>query len=262
LKVYLADPGIRMRLLHLESGNLSLTEDYTEHVPPYAILSHTWGKDTEEVTFDDFKAGNYIDKTGYTKIRFCGEQAARDGLQYFWVDTCCINKSNLTELSEAINSMFRWYQDAVKCYVYLSDVSTRSGLLWEPKFRHSRWFTRAWTLQELIAPQSVEFFSQEGERLGDKGSLESLLHKITRIPVEVFQGKPVTELTIEERMLWAAKRTAKRKEDEAYSLLGIFGLHMPLIYGEGRENAFIRLEREIGERSKGMVYKFYKDLTY
>ncbi|PMD26604.1 hypothetical protein NA56DRAFT_654415 [Hyaloscypha hepaticicola] len=101
------------------------------------------------------------------------------------------------------------------------------------------------------SPRSVEFFSQENERLGDKGSLESLLHEITGIPVEVFQGKPLIELTIEERMQWVAKRTAKRKEDEAYSLLGIFDLHMPLIYGEGRENAFIRLEREIGEHSKG-----------
>jgi hypothetical protein len=260
---------MRMRLLRLESGNLSLTEDYTEHVPPYAILSHTWGKDIEEVTFDDFKEGNHTIKTGYTKIRFCGEQAARDGLQYFWVDTCCINKSNYTELSEAINSMFRWYQNAIKCYVYLSDVSTRSDTNelfsqsgWEPAFRHSRWFTRAWTLQELIAPRSVEFFSQEEERLGNKGSLESLLHEVTGIPVEVFQGKPLIELTIEERMQWAAKRTAKRKEDEAYSLLGIFDLHMPLIYGEGRENAFIRLERKIGEHSKGRVYKFHKDSTH
>ncbi|KAL5313277.1 hypothetical protein ACEPPN_019010 [Leptodophora sp. 'Broadleaf-Isolate-01'] len=243
-----------MRLLHLEnSGNLSLTEDYTENVPPYAILSHTWGKDTEEVTFDDFRAGTYTDKIGYRKIKFCGEQGARDGFRYFWVDTCCINKSNLPELSEAINSMFRWYQDAAKCYVYLSDVSKRSDAdepTWKSKFRHSRWFTRAWTLQELIAPHSVEFFSREEELLGDKGSLESLLHEITGIPVEVFRGKPLVELSVEKRMLWAAKRTAKRKEDEAYSLLGIFGLHMPLIYGEGRENAFIRLEREIGERSR------------
>jgi hypothetical protein len=134
--------------------------------------------------------------------------------------------------------------------------------LWEPEFRHSRWFTRAWTLQELIAPRSVEFFSQEDERLGDKGSLELLLHEITGIPVDVFQGKPLIELTIEERMRWAAKRIAKRKEDEAYSLLGIFDLHMPLIYGEGRENAFIWLEKKIGEHLKGRVYKFYKDLTY
>ncbi|KAL5316656.1 hypothetical protein ACEPPN_015705 [Leptodophora sp. 'Broadleaf-Isolate-01'] len=246
-----------MRLLYLQSGNLSLTEDYTEHVPPYAILSHTWGIDTEEVTFDDFRVGTYTDKIGYRKIKFCGEQATRDGFQYIWVDICCINKSNLTELSEAINSMFRWYQDAAKCYVYLSDVSKRynanepfSQSTWKSEFRHSRWFTRAWTLQELIAPKSVEFFSQEGARLGDKGSLESLLHEITGVSVEVLRGKPLIELTVQERMLWAANRTAKRKEDEAYALLGIFGLHMPMIYGEGRENAFIRLEREIGERSR------------
>ncbi|CZR50232.1 related to calcium-independent phospholipase A2 [Phialocephala subalpina] len=248
-----------MRLLQLESsGDFSLTEDYTEHVPLYAILSHTWGKDTEEVTFDDFRAGTYIGKTGYRKIQFCVEQAARDGLQYFWVDSCCINKSNHAELSEAINSMFSWYRDAAKCYVYLSDVSTRSNTnesfsrsLWKSEFRYSRWFTRAWTLQELIAPHSVEFFSREGERLGDKRSLEPSLHDITGIPVEVLRGNPLTQFSVEERMLWAAERTAKRKEDEAYCLLGIFGLHMPLIYGEGRENAFMRLEEEIGKRSKG-----------
>jgi len=248
-----------MRLLQLESsGNFSLTEDYTEHVPLYAILSHTWGKDTEEVNFDDFKAGTYKGKTGYRKIQFCGEQAARDGLQYFWVDSCCINKSNHTELSEAINSMFSWYGNAAKCYVYLSDVSTRSDTddsfspsLWKLAFRDSRWFTRAWTLQELIAPHSVEFFSREGERLGDKRSLELSIHEITRIPLEVFRGKPLTQLSVQERMQWAVNRTAKRKEDEAYSLLGIFGLHMPLIYGEGRENAFVRLQEEISRRLRG-----------
>jgi len=194
-----------MRLLQLESsGNFSLTEDYTEHVPLYAILSHTWGKDTEEVNFDDFKAGTYTGKTGYRKIQFCGEQAARDGLQYFWVDSCCINKSNHTELSEAINSMFSWYGNAAKCYVYLSDVSTRSDTddsfspsLWKLAFRDSRWFTRAWTLQELIAPHSVEFFSREGERLGNKRSLELSIHEITGIPLEVFRGKPLTQLSIQ-----------------------------------------------------------------
>ena len=258
-----------MRLLQLEkSGGFRLTEDYNEHVPPYAILSHTWGKDTEEVTFDDFTAGAYTDKTGYRKIQFCGEQAARDGLQYFWIDSCCINKPNHTELSEAINSMFSWYRNAVKCYVYLSDVSTRSDTdesfsrpLWKSEFRHSRWFTRAWTLQELIAPHSVEFFSREGERLGDKRSLEPSLHEITGIPVEVLRGNPLTRFSVEERMLWAAERTAKRKEDEAYCLLGIFDLHMPLIYGEGRENAFIRLEEEIGNRSKGESSKINNEFS-
>lgn len=253
-----------MRLLQLNSsGEFSLTEDYHEDVPQYAILSHTWGKDADEVTFDDFMTGaSMSNKTGYRKIQFCGEQAAKDGLQYFWVDTCCINKSNYTELSEAINSMFRWYRDAAKCYVYLSDVSTQSNTeesfsrsTWKSEFRHSRWFTRAWTLQELISPGSVEFFSREGERLGDKRSLEQSLHEITGIPIEVLRGNPLTQFSAENRMLWAVARTAKRKEDEAYCLLGIFDVYMPLIYGEGKENAFIRLKEQISKRSKGKFRK-------
>jgi hypothetical protein len=154
--------------------------------------------------------------------------------------------------------MFSWYRDAAKYYVYLSDISTRSDIeesfsrsLWKSAFRNSRWFTRAWTLQELIAPHSVEFFSQDSERLGDKRSLEISIHEITGIPVEVLRGKHLTQVSIEERMQWAAKRTAKRKEDEVYSLLGIFGLHIPLIYSEGRENACIRLEEEINKRLRG-----------
>jgi hypothetical protein len=249
-----------MRLLELKGpGEFSLTKDFIDNIPRYAILSHTWGEDDEEVTFNDLVTGAGKSKTGYRKIQFCGEQAARDSLQYFWVDTCCINKPNNTELSEAINSMFRWYRDAAKCYVYLSDVSTRgfdannqfSRSAWESAFRGSRWFTRGWTLQELIAPGSVEFFSLEGERLGDKKSLELLVHEITGIPVEVFQGSPLAQFTVDERMLWAAKRTTRRKEDEAYCLFGIFDIHMPLIYGEGREKAFIRLEEEVDKRSKG-----------
>ena len=118
-----------MRLLKLDSpGKLSLTKDLLYDVPPYAILSHTWGADEDEVTFSDLEHGSGKSKTGgYAKLRFCGEQARKDGIEYFWVDTCCINKANHAELSEAITSMFRWYRDAVKCYVYLSDVSARKG---------------------------------------------------------------------------------------------------------------------------------------
>jgi hypothetical protein len=126
------------------------------------------------------KKGNGTSKAGFDKIRFCGEQAKRNGWQYFWVDTCCIDKSNAVELQEAINSMFRWYQNAVKCYVYLLDISTKNRkasdlsteYTWEPAFRSSKWFTRGWTLQELIAPTSVEFFSKDKEFLGDKRRLE------------------------------------------------------------------------------------------
>ena len=113
-----------MRLLELkDNGKFSLTNDIVIDIPPYAILSHTWGRDNEEVTFKDLMESSGNAKAGYKKLQFCREQAARDGLQYFWVDTCCIDKSNNTELSEAINSMFRWYRNTAKCYVYLSDVS-------------------------------------------------------------------------------------------------------------------------------------------
>ena len=243
-----------MRLLELKNhGEFSLTKDLIDNIPLYAILSHTWGADTEEVSFKDLISGTGESKSGYEKIRFCGEQARRDGLQYFWVDTCCIDKSNNNELSEAINSMFRWYCNAAKCYVYLPDVS-RPALHAIDKFsqfRKSRWFTRGWTLQELIAPTSVEFFSKEGEQLGNKRSLERYIHEITGIPIKVLQGGPLSDFGVTERMLWAEKRETTRKEDKAYSLLGIFDVHMPLIYGEGRDSAFKRLQEEINKASKG-----------
>jgi hypothetical protein len=252
-----------MRLLQLKTnGEFVLTEDLISNIPPYAILSHTWGNDNEEVTFKDLAEGPRSTKTGYRKIQFCAEQAARDGLQYFWVDTCCIDKSNNTELSEAINSMFRWYRNAAKCYVYLSDVSTSehnqnnlSPQSWEAAFRKSRWFTRGWTLQELIAPPSVEFFSKECKRLGDRKSLERQVHEVTGLAVRALQGGALFEFSIAERMSWAEKRETKREEDKAYSLLGIFDICMPLIYGEGIENAFRRLHKEIeGGKSINMDF--------
>jgi hypothetical protein len=245
-----------MRLLKLEDGGeFSLIEFIGDKIPRYAILSHTWEADDEEVTFKDLMKGTNKSKAGYQKIRFCGKQAATDKLQYFWMDTCCINKSSSAELSEAINSMFRWYRDANKCYVYLSDVSFSGSIkndqfsqqTWEPAFQKSRWFTRGWTLQELIAPASVEFFSVEGERLGDKKSLERQIHEITGIAPQALQGGPLSHFNVNERMSWATKRETKREEDAAYSLLGIFDIHMPLIYGEGRKKALGRLHKEIKE---------------
>jgi hypothetical protein len=146
--------------------------------------------------------------------KFCGEQAAKDGLQYFWVDTCCIDKSDPAELSKAINSMFRWYRNAKKCYVYLMDVSTPGNnahvqayqSMWEVAFRSSKWFTRGWTLQELIAPAVVEFFSQEHKLLGDKKSLIKPIHEITQIPIQAPQGNPFSDFSIAERKGWAAQR--------------------------------------------------------
>ena len=250
-----------MRLLERNStGELSLTEDFVgDNIPEYAILSHTWGADTEEVTFKDLIDGTGKDKSGYKKIYLCGEQAKRDGLQYLWVDTCCIDKSSSAVLSEAIISMFRWYHNAAKCYVYLPDISRPAfdvndklnQLPYELAFRKSRWFTRGWTLQELLAPASVEFFSKDWEQLGDKKSLERLIHEITGIPVGALQGSPLSNFSITERLLWAENRETAREEDKAYSLLGIFNIQIPVLYGEGRENAFKRLREEIYKPSKG-----------
>ena len=240
-----------MRLLQLEDNSeFSLVEFVGKNIPRYAVLSHTWGADDEEATFKDLVDGVGKSKSGYDKIRFCGKQAAKDDLQFFWVDTCCIDKSSSAELSEAINSMFRWYQDAAKCYVYLSDVSIGNSARNDQSFQKSRWFNRGWTLQELVAPISVEFFSAEGERLGDKGSLVQKIAEITGISVQALQGHPLSQFSIDERMSWAERRETKREEDAAYSLLGIFDIHMPLIYGEGRKKAFIRLQKEIVQSSK------------
>ena len=246
-----------MRLLAFGSkGELSLTTDLIDVPFPYAIFSHTWGEDGDEVTFTDLQTGSGKSKPGYAKILFCGEQAKRDGLQYFWVDTCCIDKANYTELSEAITSMFRWYSSAVHCYVYLSDVlahnsdeNGRAQSTWESAFQYSRWFTRGWTLQELIAPKSVKFFSREGKLLGNKTTLEGQINQVTGIPPVALRGIPLSHFDVGERMRWVEKRETKRKEDKAYCLLGIFDVSMSLRYGEG-ETAFTRLQQKIGKPSK------------
>ncbi|KAI4943376.1 hypothetical protein J4E91_009285 [Alternaria rosae] len=233
-----------MRLLYTASdGTLRWTNDIvrSEEIPPYAILSHTWGE--QEVVFDNLEdIESAQSKDGYRKIRFCAQQAERDGLKHFWVDTCCIDKANNTELSKAINSMFRWYQNAKKCYVFLSDVENDSlegdG---DSAFRQSRWFNRGWTLQELLAPHSVEFFSKDGARLGDKESLKHMIHEVTGIPIEALLGNDLSEFDVAKRFSWAANRQTTEEEDGAYCLFGIFSVHLPLIYGEGKDNALERL---------------------
>lgn len=246
-----------MRLLFMtEDGNVSYTEFTPTKIPPYAILSHTWG--LEEVIFDDLLSGTARSKAGYRKILFCGQQAARDNLQYFWVDTCCIDKRNLVELTRSINSMFRWYRNAVKCYVYMADVCSSDVFtpaiassaktwqsMWEQDFRESRWFTRGWTLQELLAPTDVEFYSPHHLRLGDKKSLCGLIRDITGISERALQGRSLDQFPVSTRLAWAAKRQTTEEEDGAYCLLGLFNIFMPLIYGEGKDNALRRLQKEI-----------------
>ena len=249
-----------MRLLQINSnGDLSLVEYFGNDIPPYAILSHTWGADEDEISFKDVKKGRARGKaSGYRKIRFCGEQALRDGIHLFWVDTCCIKQESSQDVGEAINSMYRWYHNAVTCYVYLADVAvgnvmpqdTESEPAWILAFRSSRWFTRGWTLQELLAPVSIEFYSKDGYRLGDRTTLLPQIQWITGIPEAALRGSSLSDFAVEERISWARKRITKREEDAAYSLLGLFGIHMPLIYGEGRRNALKRLQREIVRASR------------
>ncbi|KAH7380133.1 hypothetical protein BKA66DRAFT_571209 [Pyrenochaeta sp. MPI-SDFR-AT-0127] len=249
-----------MRLLQIQQdGSLILTKDLIGdgERPAYAILSHTW-TEGEEVSFDEFVNNTGHDKAGYNKIRFCAQQALRDGLRYFWVDTCCINKANTVELQDAINSMFRWYQDADRCYVLLSGVkapeadtgNTTCALSWKRGFRNSKWFTRGWTLQELLAPRSVLFFSQEGKYLGKRYDLRQEIHEITSIPISALASAPLDSFSINDRLSWANRRYTTRAEDKAYSLLGIFGVFMFLNYGEGQDNAFKRLRKAIEEESQ------------
>lgn len=244
-----------MRLLQrLDTGIFSLTEDFLadDTIPPYAILSHTW-VDDQEVTYQDLKASTGEGKSGYNKLRFCAEQAKCDRLQYFWVDTCCIDKLNHAELSREINAMFRRYRDASRCYVYLLDVSSSSATPWEYSFRASRWFTRGWTLQELLAPNTVEFFSKEGKRLGDKRSLLQQIHQVTGIPQAALKGSRLSQFTVDERFLWAQRRQTTVPEDKVYSLLGIFDVELLLYYGkDGAEGADRRLRELIDKREKCM----------
>jgi hypothetical protein len=247
-----------MRLLSLlPSGDFTLTTFDDHEPPPYAILSHTWGE--EEVIYQELVGGLGKEKFGYAKLGFCGERAAADSIRYFWVDTCCINKQDSAELDTAINSMFRWYQRAAKCYVYLPDVSVSEEVVdaeatrttWIEAFRKSRWFTRGWTLQELVAPATLEFFSKERKRLGDKSSLEKDIHEVTRLPVEVLRGQSFAERSVDERMTWSDNRTTYMEEDIVYCLLGIFGVKLVLNYGEGAREAAERLREKIDEQLLG-----------
>ncbi|KAK4625419.1 Vegetative incompatibility protein HET-E-1 [Fulvia fulva] len=230
-----------MRLLHvaalLESGRLELEEFIGSDVPSYAILSHTWGHD--EVLYSDIASG-------------------RAHTEHVWIDTCCINKSSSAELQEAINSMYR----AETCYVYLKDVNTPTHVdfdIFRCQFRSSRWFSRGWTLQESLVPRSVQFFVSSGKPLwpfsttsahDDRRSLVAEITSATNFAEDIIAAGPgvIHERSIATRMSWAATRITTREEDIAYSLLGIFNVNMPLLYGEGRK-AFRRLQQTLLDQS-------------
>ncbi|KAJ1333110.1 FxSxx-COOH system tetratricopeptide repeat protein [Microdochium nivale] len=245
-----------MRLLHFESDKLVLTNFTGKPIPAYAILSHRWT--AEEVLFDNVKRGDFKeDSAGWRKIKFCAEKAATDGLKYFWCDTCCINKWDPAELARSVNSMFKYYRQAAKCYVYLQDAPATtndpavppSAASVEDGFRKNEWFKRGWTLQELVAPSSVEFFDEQGQRLGDRTSHRQTIHEITGIPLDALDGD-LDQFSRENRLKWAEGRVTTEPEDGAYCLLGILGVQMPLTYGEGRDKAFARLHRELEADTK------------
>jgi hypothetical protein len=232
-----------MRLLNVSTLQL---KEFIGQVPPYAILSHTWSE--EEVLYCDIGALTAQSKEGYPKLVGCCSKAAEDGFEWVWVDTCCIDKSSSAELSEAINSMYKWYQKATVCYAYLQDVTietcTSTDIFPITEFGRSRWFTRGWTLQELIAPQVVELCSKEWTVIGTKKSLASSIETATGIPITVLRGSHPSSYNVAERMSWASARTTTREEDMAYCLLGLFDVNIPLLYGEGARS-FIRLQEQI-----------------
>jgi hypothetical protein len=252
-----------MWLLNAETIKLEYFDD-CDSARPYAILSHVWGKN--EQTFQNIQAlprfpdSDQPDFLGLSpKIANCCRVAMTLGYQRVWVDTCCIDKSSSAELSEAINSMFQWYQHSSVCIAYLTDVTRTKNR--DVEIRHllsSKWFERGWTLQELIAPHSVVFLAQDWAWLGTKASLASAIAGATGIDVAVltFEASPF-DVSAAQRMSWAAKRKTARVEDRAYSLLGIFGVHMSTIYGEG-EAAFRRLQEEIMKMTPGYTLFAWK----
>ncbi|OCK72862.1 HET-domain-containing protein, partial [Lepidopterella palustris CBS 459.81] len=249
-----------MRLLDARTMTLETFRSEYE-VPRYAILSHTW--DLEEVTFDDLNGSDPSHLQGYGKIKEACRQTCRDGIHYLWVDTCCIDKRSSAELSETINSMFKWYQAATVCYAYLQDVedpnietfkqlssdlnltSEQEAQIQQSPFAKSRWWTRGWTLQELIAPSELIFYDKAFGRMGSKEELVRVISLVSGIDEAVLLHKTsLTDVCVATKMSWAAQRKTTRIEDMAYSLLGIFGIYMAMLYGEG-DRAFIRLQEEI-----------------
>ncbi|KAG4431987.1 hypothetical protein IFR05_012538 [Cadophora sp. M221] len=220
-------------------------------IPPYVILSHRWG--AEEVSLQEMQTPtpSLTSKLGYLKVVKSSAVAASFGFEYVWIDTCCIDKTNNAELTEAINSMFKYYRDADVCYAYLADVPSGEDPGAEgSRFRGSSWFTRGWTLQELIAPEILVFYGSDWREIGTKSSLENVVVGITYIPPQALKSYERNQryFSIAQKMAWASYRETERLEDMAYCLMGLLGVNMPLIYGEG-QNAFRRLQLELLKES-------------
>ena len=241
-----------IRLLHAETYTF-LNEEALRHQqrPPYVIISHSWGD--QEVIYDDMP--QFKEKLMYPNAWKKADSAAKltgackkvlkhykEDVKHVWLDTVCINKKDPAEVSTAINSMYQWYKNAEVCFAYLNDYSCK-GMA---KFTGSKWFTRGWTLQELVAPKHVIFFDKDWEPIGNKISLQSVLTSRTKINANfLLQYDSISRASISQRMSWFSGRETTVPEDTAYCLLGLFGVNMPLLYGEGKERAFRRLQEEI-----------------
>ncbi|PIL28867.1 hypothetical protein GSI_08913 [Ganoderma sinense ZZ0214-1] len=267
-----------MRFLDTKTGQFVEVTDIRD--VDYAILSHTWDRRGEQ-NFQDLRriqdrytreassscpsvaeSGDnapadpvlaprsiWDDPDLSPKIRDACAVARANGFDLLWIDSCCIDKTSSAELSEAINSMYAWYARSEVCFAYLVDVPPHGDHRAEnSQFRKSVWFTRGWTLQELIAPFEVIILSQDWNTVGSKRDLVDLIEEITNISAEaLLHDTPLDKYSVAQRLSWASKRETTRVEDQAYSLLGMFDIHMPTLYGEG-ERAFRRLQEAIMQR--------------
>ena len=221
-----------MRLIN--TTTLELENGFDSKTTRYAILSHTWSD--HEVSLQAYRQPLTRSGAGYQKIVECCRLASAAGINHAWIDTCCIDKTNSVELTEAIQSMFTWYEDAVVCYAFLDDIlSTRHPrLVTDVELRTCKWFYRGWTLQELLAPHTLYFFDQEFQPIGSRQDLAVAIASVTTVPKQyLLKRKPLREACIAQRLSWVAKRETTRPEDIAYCLFGIFNVNMPLYYGEG-----------------------------
>ncbi|KAH9918569.1 HET-domain-containing protein [Epithele typhae] len=246
-----------MWLLHTATAHLRCFNSPEEVPGGYAILSHVWDSPDQEDTFQSVR--NLAPATVprdllSAKIRDFLVFAETDGHEWAWVDTCCIDKTSSAELTEAINSMFRYYALSSVCYAYLNDVAADT---WDrldtyknrTGFQLSKWHSRGWTLQELLAPRTVVFFTCDWTPIGTKYELAELLEGTTGIPIAVLRfERGISEMSVAARMSWASQRTTTRVEDETYCLFGLFGINMPTVYGEGR-GAFYRFQEELMKRT-------------
>jgi hypothetical protein len=254
----------------INTTTLQLDEFFDASTPKYAILSHTWGAPHDEVSFIDMmdKGPGVQAKAGFAKItQFC-RMARLRGHRHAWVDTCCIDKRNSTDLSEAINSMFRYYAECEECFIYLADVApvllqseSRDDAIWD-RLSVSRWFTRGWTLQELIAPRAKLFFTRDWTAIKTEVSLLGMISTITGVDLRLLQNPlRLDSFCVGVKMSWASRRQTTRSEDMAYCLMGLFGICMPVLYGEGEKRAFRRLQEEIMRVSADQTIFLWKGKT-